>query len=116
MVESVGYAQAGQTAITGRRAGAGAVRLSGRDVAGLVLCAGMYGAPYALLAAPLRRAGRPAARDHRPVAAGGTAATGRLIAGRPGTNSYPMIASAVSGREPGWGGLGAGARAGGGVF
>ena len=37
-----------------RRADAGVVRLGGRDVAGLVLCADMYGAPYDLLAAYLR--------------------------------------------------------------
>jgi hypothetical protein len=36
-----------------RRADAGTVRLGGRDVAGLVLCAEMYGAPYDLLAAAL---------------------------------------------------------------
>jgi hypothetical protein len=33
-----------------RRADAGAVRLGGRDVAGLLLCGDMYGAPYDLLA------------------------------------------------------------------
>jgi hypothetical protein len=38
---------------TGRRADAGTVRLGERDVAGLVLCAEMYGAPYDLLAAAL---------------------------------------------------------------
>jgi len=35
----------------GRRADAGNVRLGGRDVAGLLLCGDMYGAPYDLLAA-----------------------------------------------------------------
>ena len=34
-----------------RRADAGSVRLGGRDVAGLLLCGDMYGAPYDLLAA-----------------------------------------------------------------
>src|SRR5579863_4072825 len=34
-----------------RRADAGMVRLGPRDVAGLVLCGDMYGAPYDLLAA-----------------------------------------------------------------
>src|SRR5260370_37392986 len=34
-----------------RRADAGTVRLGERDVAGLVLCGDMYGAPYDLLAA-----------------------------------------------------------------
>src|SRR5260370_33390731 len=34
-----------------RRADAGTVRLGPRDVAGLVLCGDMYGAPYDLLAA-----------------------------------------------------------------
>ncbi|HEV2371849.1 MAG TPA: hypothetical protein VGS19_06740 [Streptosporangiaceae bacterium] len=38
------------TMVPARRADAGSVRLSGRDVAGLVLCADMYGAPYDLLA------------------------------------------------------------------
>lgn len=36
-----------------RRADAGMVRLSERDIAGLVLCGDMYGAPYDLLAAAL---------------------------------------------------------------
>ena len=43
-----------QGAMLARRADAGTVRLSGRDVAGLVLCADMYGAPYDLLAAYLQ--------------------------------------------------------------
>jgi hypothetical protein len=61
-----------------RRADAGIVRLGGRDVAGLVLCADMYGAPYDLLAAYL------GVRDDRlrGVVArwrnAGYAATGRL--------------------------------------
>ena len=46
----MGHTQADQGAIAARRADAGVVRLSGRDVAGLVLCADMYGAPYDLLA------------------------------------------------------------------
>jgi hypothetical protein len=37
--------------ISARRADAGRVRLGGRDVAGLLLCGDMYGAPYDLLAA-----------------------------------------------------------------
>ena len=36
-----------------RRADAGTVRLSERDITGLVLCGEMYGAPYDLLAAAL---------------------------------------------------------------
>uniref|UniRef100_UPI002619E9AC hypothetical protein n=1 Tax=Trebonia sp. TaxID=2767075 RepID=UPI002619E9AC len=36
-----------------RRADAGSVRLSGRDVAGLLLCAEHYAAPYDLLASAL---------------------------------------------------------------
>jgi hypothetical protein len=36
-----------------RRADAGTVRLGGRDVAGLLLCGDMYGAPYDLLATAL---------------------------------------------------------------
>jgi hypothetical protein len=43
---------------TARRSDAGSVRLSGRDVAGLLLCAEHYAAPYDLLAAAL--AVRPA--------------------------------------------------------
>jgi hypothetical protein len=64
-----------------RRADAGAVRLGGRDVAGLVLCADMYGAPYDLLAAYL------GVRDDRVRAIvarwrhAGWVATGRLGAG-----------------------------------
>ena len=38
---------------TGRRADAGTVRLSGRDITGLMLCADHYGAPHDLLAAVL---------------------------------------------------------------
>jgi hypothetical protein len=53
MVEIVGHAQAGQNTMAARRADAGTVRLGGRDVAGLVLCADMSGAPYDLLAAYL---------------------------------------------------------------
>jgi hypothetical protein len=67
--------------VAARRADAGVVRLSGRDVAGLVLCADMYGAPYDLLAACL------GVRDDRLRAIvarwrrAGYAATGRLGAG-----------------------------------
>jgi hypothetical protein len=39
------------TGTAARRADAGAVRLGERDVAGLLLCGDMYGAPYDLLAA-----------------------------------------------------------------
>jgi hypothetical protein len=39
------------TGTSGRRADAGSVRLGERDVAGLLLCGEMYGAPYDLLAA-----------------------------------------------------------------
>jgi hypothetical protein len=62
----------------GRRADAGMVRLGGRDVAGLLLCGDMYGAPYDLLAAFLgvraERARGIVARWRR----AGYAATGRL--------------------------------------
>jgi hypothetical protein len=62
----------------GRRADAGCVRLGGRDVAGLLLCGDMYGAPYDLLAAFLGvradRARGIVARWRR----AGYAATGRL--------------------------------------
>jgi hypothetical protein len=61
-----------------RRADAGNVRLGGRDVAGLLLCGDMYGAPYDLLAASL--AVQPA-RLRAIVARwrhAGYAATGRL--------------------------------------
>ena len=66
------------------RADAGAVRLRQRDIDGLILCAEHYAAPYDLLAAALRRAAGPAARDHRAVARAGYAATGRLGPARPG--------------------------------
>jgi hypothetical protein len=49
-VERVADGQAGQSIMAARRADAGTVRLSGRDVAGLVLCAEMAGTPYDLLA------------------------------------------------------------------
>ncbi len=39
------------TGLPGRRADAGSIRLGGRDIAGLLLCGEMYGAPYDLLAA-----------------------------------------------------------------
>jgi hypothetical protein len=71
----------GQGSVMARRADAGTVRLGGRDVAGLVLCADMYGAPYDLLAAYL------AVREDRLRAIvarwrhAGYAATGRLGAG-----------------------------------
>jgi hypothetical protein len=62
----------------GRRSDAGTVRLTGRDVAGLVLCAEQYGAPYDLLAAYLDvREDRLRAIAARWRAAG-YAATGRL--------------------------------------
>src|SRR5215472_9160930 len=82
MVVIVGYTQAGQDTTVARRADAGMVRLTGRDVAGLVLCGDMYGAPYDLLAASL--AVQPArlraivARWRR----AGYAATGRLGSAR----------------------------------
>jgi len=37
------------TGTSARRADAGSVRLGERDVAGLLLCGDMYGAPYDLL-------------------------------------------------------------------
>lgn len=43
-------AAAGSSPPPARRADAGTVRLGGRDVAGLLLCGDMYGAPYDLLA------------------------------------------------------------------
>jgi hypothetical protein len=80
-VEIVGHGQAGQGAIVVRRADAGSIRLGGRDVAGLVLCAEMYGAPYDLLAAYLGvRADRLRAIVARWRRAGYTA-SGQLGAG-----------------------------------
>jgi hypothetical protein len=61
-----------------RRADAGSIRLGDRDIAGLLLCGEMYGAPYDLLAAAL---GVQPARLRAIVArwrAAGYAATGRL--------------------------------------
>ena len=55
-------ADAGETRMTGdstaltvpvRRSDAGTVRLTGRDITGLVWCGEMYGTPYDLLAACL---------------------------------------------------------------
>ncbi|MGA2830993.1 MAG: hypothetical protein ABSF03_33325 [Streptosporangiaceae bacterium] len=66
---------------TGRRADAGAVRLTERDVTGLILCAEQYGAPYDLLAAALdARPDRLRAIVARWRQAG-YAATGTLTAG-----------------------------------
>jgi len=61
-----------------RRAGADTVRLSERDIAGLLLCGEQYGAPYDLLAAALR-----VSQDRLPAIVArwrriGYAATGRL--------------------------------------
>ena len=71
-------AQATATAPLPRRCGAGRVRVSGRDVDGLILCGEMYGAPYDLLAAGLNvqpdRLGGIAARWR----AAGYAETGQL--------------------------------------
>jgi hypothetical protein len=62
----------------GQRSDAGVIRLTGRDTAGLLLCAEMYGAPYDLLAGALRvredRLRGIVARWRR----AGFAATGRL--------------------------------------
>ena len=67
-----------------RRADAGSVRLSGRDVAGLLLAGDMYGTPYDLLASFL---GVQPARLRGIVARwrrAGYVATGRLGPGRRG--------------------------------
>jgi hypothetical protein len=69
---------AGASPPPGRRADAGAVRLGGRDVAGLLLVGDMYGAPYDLLAGflavqPARLGGVVARWRHA-----GYAQTGRL--------------------------------------
>ena len=73
--------QVSQDTTLARRSDAGAVRLGARDVAGLVLCADMYGTPYDLLATYL------GVRDDRQRAIvarwrrAGYAATGTLGAG-----------------------------------
>lgn len=67
------------TSPAGRRTDTGAVRLTGRDVAGLLLAGDMYGAPYDLLAAFLAV---------RPTGCGGSSRGG----GTPGTR-----------RRRGWG-------------
>jgi hypothetical protein len=46
-------AHPGPASVAGHRSDAGMVRLGDRDVAGLLLCGEMYGAPYDLLAAAL---------------------------------------------------------------
>ena len=56
----------------GRRADAGAVRLTGRDVAGLLLAGDMYGTPYDLLASFLGWRPRGCAGLWRGGAAPGT--------------------------------------------
>ncbi len=67
-----------------RRSDAGSVRISERDIAGLMLCGEMYGAPYDLLAAYLDvRADRLRGIAARWRAAG-YAETGRLGPGRRG--------------------------------
>ena len=43
----------GASALAGRRADAGTVKLTDRDITGLMLCAEHYGGPYDLLAASL---------------------------------------------------------------
>jgi hypothetical protein len=73
-----GSHSATSAAAVARRADAGSVRLSARDVAGLLLCGEHYGAPYDLLAAalqvePARLRGIVARWRHA-----GYAATGRL--------------------------------------
>ena len=74
---------AGASPPPSRRADAGTVRLGGRDVAGLVLCGDMYGAPYDLLAAAL---------DVQPAGCAGSWPAG----GTPGT---PRPAGSA---RPGW--------------
>ena len=65
-----------------RRSDAGTVRIGARDIAGLMLCREMYGAPYDLLASDVR------ADRLRGIAARWRAAayaeTGRLGPDRPG--------------------------------
>ena len=67
--------------LAGRRADAGAVKLTGRDVTGLMLCADHYAVPYDLLAAALdvrgdRLRGIVARWRHAGYAETGTLATG----------------------------------------
>ena len=57
-----------QRSLLPRRSDAGTVRVSGRDIDGLMLCGEMYGAPYDLLAALPERPAGPAARHRSPVA------------------------------------------------
>ncbi len=87
----------------GQRSDAGTIRLTSRDITGLVLCGEQYGAPYDLLAAYLDvREDRLRAITARWRAAG-YAATGRLGPGpawcwltRPG-----LAATGVGSRGPG---------------
>ena len=69
------------TVLAGRRADAGTVKLTDRDITGLMLCADHYGAPYDLLAAALcvrddRLRGIVARWRHAGYAETGTLATG----------------------------------------
>ena len=72
------------TARPARRADAGTVRLSQRDIDGLMLCGEHYGAPFDLLALALRvhRSGCP--RSWRGGAAPGTPTPGGWVRGRGG--------------------------------
>ena len=69
------------TVLAGRRADAGTVKLTDRDITGLMLCADHYGAPYDILAAALcvrddRLRGIVARWRHAGYAETGTLATG----------------------------------------
>ena len=71
----------GASALAGRRADAGTVKLTDRDITGLMLCAEHYGGPYDLLAASLdvqpdRLRGIVARWRHAGYAETGTLATG----------------------------------------
>ena len=97
-------AKATATAPLPRRCDAGRVRVSGRDIDGLILCGEMYGAPYDLLAAGLNvqpdrlrwhrspMAGRRIRRDRPARARAGVVLADPPRPGRPGP--------AVRGRPP----------------
>ena len=74
--------------LAGRRADAGTVKLTDRDITGFMLCADHFGVPYDLLAAALevrgdRLRGIVARWRHARYAETGTLATGRPGAGSP---------------------------------
>ena len=88
------------SALAGRRADAGTVKLTDRDITGLMLCADHWGAPYDLLAAALcvrpdRLRGIAARWRHADYASTGTLATGPAWCWLRKTDAGPRAVSGV---------------------